>query len=116
MTHNFSGKFVTAAIKAFPTGQGKRIYAATNYYTPKQIVSEFSGVIREPTSFVQLPEEVFKSFLPPPIAQELTENMLLLEDPGYYAGADLSESLAILSEKPKTWKEFVEANKAKWLD
>lgn len=45
----------------------------------------------------------------------MLENFLLLEDPGYYNKADLTESLSILDEKPVTWKAFVEKNKAKWL-
>jgi hypothetical protein len=43
------------------------------------------------------------------------ENMLLLQDPGYYAGADLTESLQLLGpDKPTTWKAYVEENKSKW--
>jgi len=57
---------------------------------------------------------MFKSFMPPAAAQELLENMFLLEDPGYYAGADLSETLSLLDQKPITWKGFVEANKSRW--
>lgn len=79
------------------------------------MMAEFSEAIGKPAGFVQIPGEVFKSFLPPPVAQELLENMLLMEDPGYYAGADLSESLAMLDEKPVSWKQFVEENKAQWL-
>lgn len=103
-----------AAIKNNRTPSGKQIYAATDYYTPDRIVSEFSEVIGKPASFQQVPAEVFKSFLPPPVAQELLENMLLLEDPGYYAKADLTESLGLLGEKPTSWKEYVAANKEKW--
>lgn len=91
------------------------MYAATEYYSPQRLVSEFSEVLGKPANFVQVPSETFKSFLPPQVAQEMLENMLLLEDPGYYGGADLTESLSMLDEKPTTWKEFVEANKAKWL-
>ncbi len=105
---------MSGIIKAFPSCLGKRVYAATSYYTPKQIMSEFSGVIGKPASFMELPEDVFKSFLPPPVAQELLENQLLCEDPGYYAGAELKESLSFVNGTPTTWKEFAEANKAKW--
>lgn len=65
--------------------------------------------------FKQVPQDAFKSALPPAIAQELLENILLFEDVGYYGGADLTESLALLDEKPTTWEAFVEKNKAKWL-
>lgn len=78
-------------------------------------MAEFGEVLGKAAGFVQIPGETFKSFLPPPVAQELLENMYLTEDPGYYAGADLSESLSLVEEKPIAWKEFVEKNKAKWL-
>ncbi|KAF4463980.1 nitrogen metabolic regulation nmr [Fusarium albosuccineum] len=109
-----SGKFVKAAIKHFPDVLGKRIYAATDYYTPSRAIAEFSEVIGKPATFNQVPAETFKSFLPAPIADELTENMQLLEDPGYYGGADLKESLSLLDDKPITWKEFVQKYRAKW--
>lgn len=78
-------------------------------------MSEFREVIREPAAFAQIREDVFKSFLPPPVAQELLENMLLLENPGYYAGGDLISSRDMTDGELTTWKEFVEANKARWV-
>ncbi|KAF4443721.1 nitrogen metabolic regulation nmr [Fusarium acutatum] len=108
------GKFVKAAIKNFPGTINKRIFAATDYYSPNRIISEFSEVIGKPATFNQVPADVFESFLPASVAKELTENMMLLEDPGYYGDADLKESLGLLDEKPVTWKEFVEQNRSKW--
>ncbi|PTB65854.1 NmrA-domain-containing protein [Trichoderma citrinoviride] len=109
------GKFVKAAIKNFPTQAGSRILAATDYYTIHRLISEFSEVMGKPAQAVQIPDDKFKSFLSPVAAQELLENMKLLEDPGYYAGESLGASLALLEEKPTTWKEFVEKHKEKWL-
>lgn len=109
-----TGLFVKAALKQ-ESPSGKRILAATDYVTPDTLVSEFSEVLSKPTNFFSAPADVFKSFLPPAHAQELLENMQLLEDPGYYAGADLSESQGLLDAKPTPWKAFVEANKQKWL-
>ncbi|CAM1509618.1 Fc.00g033570.m01.CDS01 [Cosmosporella sp. VM-42] len=108
------GKFVNGAIRQYPNAAGKHIYAASDYYTPSRVAAEFSEVIGKPAQAIELPSETFKSFLPPQIAQEMLENMLLLQDPGYYGGGDLAESLALLTEKPTSWKEFVEKNKAKW--
>lgn len=54
--------------------------------------------------------EEYKAVLPPAAAQEYLENHLLLEGPGYFAGAGLEESLAVLErdgKKPTSWKEFV---------
>ncbi|KAF7556401.1 hypothetical protein G7Z17_g1454 [Cylindrodendrum hubeiense] len=109
------GKFVAASIANYPKTLGSRIYAATDYYTPSQVAAAFSEVIEKPAVAVQIPDELFKSFMPPGQEQELLENMKLLEDPGYYAGADLKESVSLLREKPITWKAFAEENKAKWL-
>lgn len=113
-TDNDTGLFVKAALKeASPSG--RQILAATDYVTPDTLVAEFSEVLGKPANFFQPSPEAFKSFLPPAAAQELLENMQLLEDPGYYAGADLAESHNLLDRKPTSWKEFVRTNKAKWL-
>lgn len=71
-------------------------------------------MIGKPAQAVHISDDEFKSFLPPAAAQELLENMKLLEGPGYYAGESLEPSLALLEEKPTTWKEFVEKNRQKW--
>lgn len=78
------------------------------------MVSQFSEVTGKPAAFQQISDDAYKATLPPAAAQEMLENMLLLEEPGYYAGADLSDSLKMLEEQPTAWKEFVAANKAKW--
>ncbi|GAB0138979.1 hypothetical protein EsDP_00007198 [Epichloe bromicola] len=112
-----TGIFVKAAIRHFPeTADGRRILAATEYYTPARIVSELEDVTGKKVSYVEAPHDVFKSFLPPPAAQELLENMLLLQEPGYYAGADLKPSLELLGahDKPTTWKAYAQENKNKW--
>ncbi|KAL7944933.1 hypothetical protein V8C42DRAFT_324121 [Trichoderma barbatum] len=111
-----TGKFVKAAIKGFPSQTRTRILAAADYYTIDRLIAEFSEVMGQPAHAVQIDDEMFKSFLPPPAAQELLENMKLLEDPGYYAGESLEESLSLLEEKPTTWKEYVEKNKQKWVN
>ena len=56
-----------------------------------------------------IPADTFKSFLPSAVAQEMLENIQLLEDPGYYAGESLTPSQALLDEgdKPTQWKDFV---------
>ncbi|CAG9947658.1 unnamed protein product [Clonostachys rosea f. rosea IK726] len=108
-----TGLFVKAALKlSEPTG--RQILAAAEYISPNQLIAEFSEVTGRKATFAQVPGDVFKSFLPPQIADEMNDNMLLLQDPGYYQGADLADSLQLLDAKPTTWKAFVEANKAKW--
>lgn len=45
------------------------------------------------------------------MAQEMLENHLLIQEPGYYGGESLEKSHAILDQKLTTWKEFVIENK-----
>jgi len=110
-----TGKFVAAALKQYPSTTGTRILAATDYYTPTRIVTEFSEVTGHKAQAIQIPEDTFKSFFPAPIAQELLENILLFDDVGYYNGESLEPSLKLLgAEQPTTWKEFVARNKDKF--
>ena len=46
------------------------------------------------------------------MAEELLENHLFMEDPGYFNGASLQESLDLLEDKPTTWQEFVRKSDA----
>jgi uncharacterized protein YbjT (DUF2867 family) len=107
------GKFVNAAIK-HDDFRGKRIYACTDYYTPNRLVSEFSEVIGQPAEYEQVPDDVFRSWMSAEHGQEMLENMKLLDDPGYYGGADLKETQSILDKKPTSWKEFVQTYRERW--
>ncbi|PYH94371.1 NmrA-domain-containing protein [Aspergillus ellipticus CBS 707.79] len=111
-----TGKFVTASIKHYPATINQRILAATEYLSPRQIVEQFREVTGYQVQAVTIPADVFKSFLPPPIAQEMLENIFLLEDPGYYAGEALAPSHALFDAdvKPTSWKTFVSRNQAKF--
>jgi hypothetical protein len=107
-----TGKFVKAAIKNASALNGKRILAATDYYTPGRIVAEFEEVTGTKATYIQVSAEQYQSFLPAEMAEEYLENHLFVEYPGYYNGACLKESLDLLEEKPTTWKEFIKKSGA----
>ncbi|KAI8649261.1 NmrA domain-containing protein [Fusarium keratoplasticum] len=102
-----TGKFVKPALKDPQSFKGKHILAATDYYTPERVLSEFEEVTGKKTKYVQVSAEQYKSFLPAAMAEEMLENHLFVEEPGYYNGASLEESLSVLEDKPTTWKEFI---------
>ncbi|KAF7592528.1 hypothetical protein BBP40_012752 [Aspergillus hancockii] len=109
------GKYAVAALRNRSTVLGSQILAAADYYTVPQILSDFEQVTGKKTNFVQLDVETYKSFFPGPMADELLENHLFIENPGYYNGKSLKESLKLLASvglKPTTWKEFLEKNKS----
>ncbi|KAJ3544623.1 hypothetical protein NM208_g2955 [Fusarium decemcellulare] len=108
------GKYVVAAIRKESEVLGKQILAAADYYTPTQIVSEFEEVVGKTARFVPIDAATYKSFLPEPLADEMLENHLFIEEPGYYNDRDLKESLDLLSSvglRPTSWKEFLRAHK-----
>lgn len=72
----------------------------------------FSEVTGKQASFVRLTAEQFTAVLPPVLAPALLESHLFIENPGYFDGESLAESLEILEEKPTTWKEFVKRSPA----
>lgn len=109
------GKYVVAAINQRYKVLGAQILVAEDYYTPTRILREFEEVTGKKAQYLQVDAETYKSFLPEPIALEMLENHLFVEDPGYYAGKDLEESLDLLASvnlKPTSWKEFLAKNKA----
>ncbi|KAL3477793.1 hypothetical protein BJX99DRAFT_121835 [Aspergillus californicus] len=109
------GKYVAAALKNPEKTQGSRVPAAADYYTPPRILKEFEEVTGHKARFVQVDSETYKSFMPGYLGLEMLENHLFVEEPGYYNGAGLEESQALLADagfKSATWREFLERNKA----
>lgn len=81
-----AGVFIATALLKAETEKpnGKVIWAAGGFYTMKEIVETIQDVTGMKVNYKEIPSEVFQSFLPPPIAKELTENMLLIKDYQYY--------------------------------
>lgn len=105
-----SGKFMLPVLK-LPTSEvnGKRFLAATAYYTPADVVSTFEKATGKKARFVQLSPEAFKKFCPPAAAEELLENMQLLDGPGYYNGESLEPTLKLLESEPTSLEAYIKA-------
>ncbi|KZM20787.1 uncharacterized protein EKO05_0002647 [Ascochyta rabiei] len=102
-----TGKFIKAIIKNRDATLGKQLLGAEKYYTAEQILSELEATTSKKTNYIQLSAEQYKSFLPSFMAEEMLENHLFVENPGYYNGAELDESHEILEDKLITWKEYI---------
>ncbi|KAH2185613.1 hypothetical protein KXV88_001931 [Aspergillus fumigatus] len=112
------GKYVAAALKNPSESLGAQILAAEDYYTPTRILQEFEEVTGQKARFVQVDPDTFKSFMPGPIGEEMLQNHLFIENPGYFNGRDLKESNDWLEKagyQPTSWREFLERNKAAFL-
>ncbi|KAJ4182269.1 hypothetical protein NW759_017145 [Fusarium solani] len=86
------GKYIIAAIKNRTQVLRKQILAAADYYTPTRIISEFEDVTGNKGLFISIDSDTYKDFLPGAMADEMLENHLFIEEPGYYAGKSLKES------------------------
>lgn len=110
-----TGKYVAAVLHDLNRHKGKQILAASGYYTPTRIIAEFEEVTGKKAVFYPIDEDTYKSYLPPSMAQELLENHLFIESPGYYVGQPLEETQDLLAEiglKSTSFKEFLEKNRS----
>jgi hypothetical protein len=102
-TADDTGKFVKGILNNREKTLGKRIYGATDYYTIDEIVKEFKEQYPEAgktAKSAELPHEVFKGIImktgaPATSAEELLQNMRLMNEFGYYFGASLDESHSV---------------------
>ncbi|KAK9364509.1 NmrA-like family-domain-containing protein [Lipomyces kononenkoae] len=110
-----TGKFVKPIVLRRDELLGKRILGATAYLTGKEIVEAFKKAFPEAgktASYFNMPQDMYlealkSAGLPEFAAKELLENMLLLDQFGYYGGAKLDETHAILEDKLTTWDEYI---------
>ena len=105
---------MNAALKNVDKLRGKQVLGAADYYTPEEIINTFSRVTGKKAVFTWVTPEQYMASLPEAIAEEYLENQLFVEDPGYFLGESLGESLNLLDSKPNSWAEFVKANAAAW--
>ncbi|KFZ25080.1 hypothetical protein V502_00436 [Pseudogymnoascus sp. VKM F-4520 (FW-2644)] len=114
-----SGKFVKGILKHRDQLLGKRINAATKYYSTEEMVREFEDVYQglgKGARAAQLPVDVYRDIvqkggMPSDIAEEISQNLEMLADPGYFDGADVEKDHWILDEPVTTWKEFISTSK-----
>lgn len=110
-----TGKFVAGLLLADPKSvDGFHVNGVSEWTTPKEIINTLSKTAGTKVEFQEVAPEEYQGFLPPPIAQEMTENMLLVRDWSYFGkGTEKkqAESNKILGDmKLTTWEAFVKQN------
>ena len=93
-----TGKFVAGIMLQASKPLGHRVFGATDWYTPDEIVSTVTKVSGKTTKYQAVSDETFKSFLPPQIAEEMAETFIFIRDYAYYGpGAEqgLTDSLKV---------------------
>ena len=113
-----TGTFVAGILSQDPESvNGLYVPAVSQWLTPNEIVETVTKVAETEVKFQSVPEKVWQSLLPMPekIAEELTENMVLVRDYSYYGkGSEKEQAKAnekvLAGAKTVSWEEFVTAN------
>ena len=113
-----TGTFVAGILSQDPESvNGLYVPAVSQWVTPNEIVETITKVSGTEVKFQSVPEKVWQSFLPMPekIAEELTENMVLIRDYSYYGkGAEKEQAKVnekvLAGAKTVSWEEYVKAN------
>ncbi|KAL1742765.1 hypothetical protein HDZ31DRAFT_42531 [Schizophyllum fasciatum] len=115
-----TGKFAKAIFLKREQTLGRRVYGATAYTTPVEILNALKKVY--PTAgkdavFQRLSGEEYKASLaaqgfPEASQEELLQNMRLIYEYGYYGGDKLDWSLSLLDEPPSTWEQYIKGHRA----
>lgn len=108
-----TGKWIAAILCDFPKYEGKVISAATALYSFTEIVDIMSKSSGKSVSYSQLPEQAWRSFLPPTMQDHIAEMMQFFQDYGYH-GEDTEGKVAWSAEQAKgkltTLEEYFQAN------
>lgn len=110
-----AGKFVAGLLLADPKSvDGFRADGTSEWTTPSQIVTTLSEISGTKVVFQEITPEEYKGYLPPPIANEMTENLVLIRDWSYFGkGAEKKQDdiNKVLGEmKLTSWEEYVKGN------
>lgn len=79
-----TGKFIGAILAEPDKYAGKVFSAAVKFYSLDEIVQTLSKATSKTVKYKELPEDVFRRFMPPQFADELVEMMQFVRDYGYY--------------------------------
>lgn len=111
-----TGLYVAGILAQDPSKvNGLYVPAVSQWATPDEIVDTLTKVTGTTVKFQSVPEQVYQSFLPEKIAQELTGNMVLVRDYSYYGKGTEQEQakvdeLIIGGAKTVSWEQFVRDN------
>jgi uncharacterized protein YbjT (DUF2867 family) len=108
-----TGMFVAALLMDPAKFEGRTICGASALYSMDEqatIIGEATGKV---VRYQQVPQDIYRSYLPPNVADELTEMLLYQEEFGYY-GAEterlVEESVDDAIGQPISFQQFLQQN------
>lgn len=79
-----AGKWVAGIFQAGPAANGKKVQAVSFWTDLQSFSSDLGSAVGSKVAYNNVPADVFNNFLPEAIADELTENMKLIDQYSYY--------------------------------
>lgn len=79
-----TGKWVAGILEAGASANGKKVQGVSFWTDMQSFTAELGKALNENVAYNNVPADVFKGFLPEAIAEELTENMKLIDQYSYY--------------------------------
>lgn len=95
-----TGKYVSAILAEPDKYEGKVLSAATGLYSFTQIVEIMSKVTGKTVKYNQIPQDVWKGFLPPEMTAHMTDMFLWFQDYGYF-GKKTAEEVKWTAEQAR---------------
>ncbi|KAG0017811.1 hypothetical protein BGZ81_010524 [Podila clonocystis] len=112
-TFGDTGKYVGAILADPEKFEGKVISAATGLYSSDEVAQAISKATGKVVKYNQMPVDVFRSLMPPAVADDVVPMMQYIEDFGYY-GSKTNEQLEWTARhargKLTTFEEFLVNN------
>lgn len=108
-----SGKYVMGLFEAEDQADGVAVQGVSTWTTPKELVTEAGQYLGKNVNFQSIPGDVFKTFLPEAIREDLTDMFLWIGEESYYGlGSEKkqgeSEKFLIKDADLYTWPRFLE--------
>ncbi|KAI1267622.1 NmrA-like family protein [Xylariaceae sp. FL1019] len=118
-----TGKYIKAIVQNKEALLGKRFLGATEYLTAQEVLDTFKSLYPEAgktAGYYELPKEAFYGYMsstgmPPHAVDEMYENMVLMQDFGYYGGEPLDESHKYVEDELTSWGQYA-LNAPAWYD
>lgn len=109
-----TGKYVMGLFEAEDQANGVEVQGVSFWSTPKKMVTELSEHVGKEVHFNSIPGEVFASFLPEAIREDLTDMMLWIGEDSYYGlGSEKkqgeSDKFLVKDADLQSWNEYVKA-------
>jgi hypothetical protein len=110
-----TGKYVMGLFEAEDQANGVEVQGVSFWSTPKKLVAELGEHVGKEVHFKSIPGEVFASFLPEAIREDLTDMFLWIGEDSYYGlGSEKkqaeSDKFLVKDADLLSWKEFVETS------